>query len=103
MRNLVCSNYEVLTVTNAIKTLTATKLVPASGRFADQLAEQVFLSVETDAIRYTLDSGTTVSATVGVPLAVGDTIELTGNTFRDFTCFRVTGDAKLHVHYFHAV
>jgi hypothetical protein len=100
---LYCSSYEVLTVGAAVKTLTATKITPASGRFANQMATQVMLTLETDAIRYALDTGTTVSATVGTPMATGDVITLTEGAFRNFSAFRVTNDAKLHVSYFHTV
>lgn len=101
--SLYCSDYEVLTVTNAVKTLTAAKITPTTGRFANQMADQVLLTLETDAIRYALDTGTTVSATVGTPMAAGTTLTLSDGTFRNFTAYRVTTDAKLHVSYFHRI
>ena len=96
----ICTSYEVLTVTNAVKTLTAAKLVPTTGRFAGQLASSVLVSVETDAIRFTFDPATTVSATVGAHMAATDSMTFT-TSLLTFSCFRVTNDAKLHVHYFH--
>ena len=103
MSNLVCSGYEVITVGDTVMPLTATKITPATGQFANQMAETIIMALETDAMRYSLNSGITVSATVGTPMAVGDTLQLSNRTFRSFTAHRVTNDAKLHVHYFHAV
>lgn len=102
MARLICTSYEALTVTNAVKTLTAAKLTPTSGRFAGQMAAMALISVEAYAIRYSFDPATTVSATVGAPLAATDTMEFT-DALNTFTMFRVTSDATVHVHYFHAV
>jgi hypothetical protein len=99
---LKCTSYEALTVTNAVKKLTTAKLTPTTGRFANQMAAMVLISVETDAIRYTFDTATTVSATVGAYMASGDSMEFTMD-LANFSMFRVTTDAKVHVHYFHAV
>jgi hypothetical protein len=106
MSNLVCSSYEVLTVTTAVKTLTAAKITPTTGRFANQMADLVVLDLESYAIRYSLDTATTVSATVGAPMAAGDSKSLSEGSFRYFSAFLKSGeagDAKLHIHYFHAV
>lgn len=102
MARLICTSYEALTVTNAVKSLTAAKLTPTTGRFAGQMATMVLIAVESYAIRYSFDSATTVSDSVGAPLAAGDNMEFM-EALNTLTMHRVTSDAKVHVHYFHAV
>ncbi len=83
--------FESVTVTNASKALT-------SGTYAD--AQFAFITVEAAAVRFTVD-GTTVSASVGHVLDVGDTLELDRNTqIVDIRFFRRgTSDATLRVSY----
>ena len=107
----MAGSYEKLTVTNAVKTLTSTKynvrpnptnFGEGGGRFqTTTLAEEAFITVETQPIRYTVD-GTTPSTTDGHLAAAGDTIYLEGfDNIARFQCIRSTGsDSTIHVTYF---
>ncbi len=64
------ANFESVTVAATSKALT-------SGTYGD--AQYAFITVETAAVRFTVD-GTTVSATIGHILEPGDTLQLNRNS-----------------------
>lgn len=69
--------YEALTVSSEIVTLTAAKYAPTTGDRAGQKAQAVFLSPETDAVRYMVTPGTEVEdEAVGTGNDVLDTFDL---------------------------
>lgn len=87
--------HEELTVTNAVKVLTA-----ATYKVGDRYAQAAFITVEDADVRYTYD-GTTPSATVGHLLTQGSSITLAGyhdiSTFKAYRSAAV--DGTLHVTY----
>lgn len=90
--------HENLTVTNAVKMLTTTNL----RQFGTQKvsAREVFITTETDSIRYTVD-GTTPSTTVGHLVPLASTLTITGlDNIMNLKMFRVTTDATVKVTYF---
>lgn len=103
-------NYESLTVSNTPKALTAseykTALVKDPGTAANppatvtNTAKMALITVETDAIRFTLD-GTTVSDTAGHKLNSGDSLTIYGlQNIAKARFHRVSNDATIHVTYF---
>lgn len=87
--------HEVLTVTNAVQTLTAATYIVGA-----RYAQVAFITVEDANIRYTYD-GTTPSATVGHLLTDGSALTLTGHhDISTFKAFRAAGvDAEIRVTY----
>lgn len=87
--------YEKMTVTNAVKTLTAATYV--SG---DKKARVAYLSVETNGVNFTYD-GTTPSATEGHLLNAGESITINGYAnISQFKMFRSgAADATVKVTY----
>jgi hypothetical protein len=106
-------SFEQLTVTNAVKTLTATKYytrtlpaVQANGTggaqaYTTTIAEQALITVNAQPIRWTID-GTAATASVGHPAVAGDIIMLDGiNAIQNFKAFRSGGvDSTIDITYF---
>ena len=89
-------DYESLTVTNAVKALTAATYAPANKRSADI----AIITTEDDEIRYRIDGQADPSSTVGHKRAADSEIILLGkNTIMNFKAIRITTDAKIHVTY----
>lgn len=82
---------EIITVGIAAVGFTAAKLNPANqGR-----TEKVFVSVETDSIRWWAD-GSTPTSSEGHLFTAGQSFEISGaETLKNFQAIRVTNDAKL--------
>ena len=95
-------DYEAITVSNTAIGLTATKVRPsaAANTPAHGGAFEVFISVETNAIRYRID-GTDPTASEGHPLAAGDKLTVTGhNNIRRLKMIRQSADAAVKVTFF---
>lgn len=88
-------NFEQLTVTNAVKTLTATKYQSGSKK-----AQIAFITVESADIRYTYD-GTTPDGNVGHLAVAGTALTLFGtHDIENFKAYRDAGsDAIISVTY----
>ena len=92
MRTPIASSYEAITVSS-----TAIGLTPPTN------ADSAFISIETDAIRYTVD-GTTPTAAIGHPKAAATELNLESKKeLTAFQAIRVTNDASLKVTYFMGV
>jgi len=70
--------FEMLTVTNAVKTLTAAKYQPVSGASASHQVFHTLISVDGADLRYTLDGTTPVGGSVGHVLTNGDSMIING-------------------------
>ena len=105
-------NYESLTVSNTPKALTASEYNTAISKDGGNAtnaftpatvtkhARMALVTVETDAVRFTVD-GTTVSATVGHKLDAGDSLTIYGyQNIQKARFHRVTSDATIHVTYY---
>lgn len=92
--------HEALAVSSTAVPLTFNNIVPqTSGSFPGRPAERVFISCETDQVRYTYD-GTTPTASAGHLMNVGDILILSGHgNIRRFQAIRVTTDATLRATY----
>ena len=104
--DMVCTAYEAITVSNTAKSLTSTNIQPTSGAYAGMVARKVEISVETDDIRYTLDS-TTPTDSIGALVDVSfvthhpQIVIYGGQNIKNAQFIRVTTDASIKVHYFH--
>ena len=89
-------DYEAVTVSNASIGLTASKVVPTSGK----APLECLITVEDETIRFRLD-GTAPTTTEGHKAIDGDSISLTGqNMMTDFRAIRDdAADATLRVTY----
>lgn len=90
----ICLNYVALTVDSTAGGVSLT--IPAGAR-------SVTMRLETAQIRWTVDpAGTTVSATVGEPLEVGDVLTVSGDTdMRNFRAIRTGGvSGTIHAHFY---
>lgn len=87
--------HETLTVTNAVKVLTASTYVVGS-----RYSQAAYITIEDADVRYTYD-GTTPSATVGHLLTSGSSIALSGHRdISTFKAYRAAGiDATLRITY----
>lgn len=99
-RPRVARAYESLTVSSTAVGFTAANYNPTAGNLPDsKQAEEVFLRVESNQVRYRLD-GTDPTSAVGTILDVGETLTIRGIT--DISRFRAiaTGsDATLRVEF----
>lgn len=87
--------HESLTVTSAVKSLTASTYAPTGQR----QAQYAVVTVETDSVRCRFDAGTP-SDTAGHLVTTSDTVELEGsNQIANFRMHRVTNDATVKVSY----
>ena len=91
--------YEAITVANASIGFTETNYNPALGQTTLR-AERAFFTVETAAIRYTID-GTTPTTTVGHLLSSGDIVLIDGyENIANFRAIRTGGtSASIKVTY----
>lgn len=71
---------ETIAIDGTVKSLTADKYKPATGPYAGREAFEAFISIETKAVRFTLDGTPPVIGGAGHPLAAGDTLTLKGFT-----------------------
>jgi len=82
---------EVVTVAATAIGFTASKLIPSSGIYKGMIAQEVFCTLETAPIRYTVD-GTTPTTAIGHLVNIGDTLELYNpNMVNKFRAIRTTG------------
>ena len=91
--------YEAITVGNTAIGITATLLQnsAATENVNHKGVFEVFLSVETNAIRYRID-GTDPTASEGHPLAAGDKLTVTGyNNIKRLRMIRQSADAAVKV------
>jgi hypothetical protein len=90
-------SYEVIAVADTPIGLTAAKLNGPEG----VRNSQALICVENYAIRWTAD-GTEPSATVGMPLAAGESMVLSGKqTLNNLKMHFVTSEASVKVHYWY--
>lgn len=96
-------DYEAITVSTTAVGLTSTKVTPsdAANTPAHGKAFEVFISVETNGIRYRID-GTDPTASEGHPVASGEAITITGyNNIRRLKMIRSgAADAAVKVTFF---
>ena len=87
--------HEALTVSNAVKTLTAATYI-----VGERYSQAAFITLEDADIRYTYD-GTTPSATVGHLLTQGSALTLMGHhDISNFKAYRAGSvDGTIHVTY----
>lgn len=89
---------EAITVNTAVG-FTAAKILPTAGIAANRYADAVFLSVETDAIRFRFSGVPTAS--VGHLLSVGDSMLIEGaDSVSTFQMIKVTNNASVYATYF---
>jgi hypothetical protein len=89
--------YEAITVSNTAIGFTSTQIKPTSGDFSGKVCQEVFCTLETDSIRFTLD-GTTPTNLIGHLLNAGQTLTIKNPAdIAGFRAIRVTGDASLKV------
>jgi hypothetical protein len=100
--NRVPGDYEVVDVGTDIVTLSATKIKPQSGSYANKSAFAALLSLETADIRFRLDGGQP-SGTDGHYLTSGDSLVLTGTqALKQFQAIRAgSTNGTLRVTYFY--
>lgn len=85
--------FEQLTVADSVQVLTPAKYKDSATSGG---ASACFISTETGSIRYTYDSVTTPTTTVGHLLAAGGTLVLLGqNQMSNFKCIRATGTSAV--------
>ncbi|MDO9465247.1 MAG: hypothetical protein Q7J67_08130 [bacterium] len=90
--------YEAITVDTAIG-FTVAKIMPTSGQFINMACQEVFCTLETDNIRFTID-GTVPSSTVGHLLKVGESLTISNaDDIKNFKCIKVTTNASLKISY----
>jgi hypothetical protein len=99
-KELVPTGYEAITVNTAIG-ITATVLTPASGVYSGVHAVGASISIETDAIRYTID-GTTPTSSIGHKIAADDIFYIFGKTaLANLRMIKITNNASAKVTVFH--
>ena len=92
--------YEAITVTNAAIGFSKAKISPTSGLFSGMDCREVFCTLETDSVRFTIDGSTTPTDAIGHLLTSGQNLTLRSvNDIKNFRCIRVTTDAALKVSY----
>jgi len=90
----ISGGYEALAVDTAVG-FTSTKILPTSGDFQGQPCQEVFCTLETDQIRFTLD-GTTPTSLIGHLLEVGQNPTLKNpSDIKNFKAIKVTSAASL--------
>lgn len=93
--------YEAITVSNTAVGFSEAYKNPRSGLFNKFQAKEVFVTVETDSIRYTLDGSTTPTDAVGHLVYAGQSISIKNVVaIQNFSMIRVTTDASVKVTYF---
>jgi hypothetical protein len=93
-RDFISGGYEALSVDTAVG-FTAAKILPVSGNFLGQPCQEVFCTLETDQIRFTLD-GTTPTNLIGHLLEVGQNLTLKNpSDIKNFRAIKVTAAASL--------
>jgi len=90
--------YEIITIATGQHTLTA-KYVSPAGEGENKLCREVFMTLEDNDIRYTLD-GTAVATNTGHKLASGGSLTLKNpNDIKNFKATQISAAGKLHVTY----
>jgi hypothetical protein len=90
--------FEMITVSNAVKTITAAIITPVTGVCAGLQPFYALISVSADAIRYTMDGTAPVAATTGHLMAAGDSMMVSGKqAMMKLKMIRETGDALVAV------
>ena len=100
--NRTPGEYEVMTAGAQVAVLSATKIKPVSGPYANTVARAALISLEDGDVRFRIDGGPP-SATSGHYLTSGDTLVLSGTqALKQFQAIR-TGEASgtLRVTYFY--
>lgn len=98
---LVAGDFEQITVSSTAIGFTSTKLQPTSGTYSGQSAHKIACVPEDGEVRYRND-GTSPTATVGMVLPLGETLELSGYETLSGTKFiRTAGDVILNVTYYY--
>lgn len=93
-KDYISGGYEALSVDTAIG-FTSTKILPTSGDFLGQPCQEVFCTLETDQIRFTLD-GTTPTSLIGHLLEAGQNLTLKNpSDIKNFKAIKVTTTASL--------
>lgn len=93
----ISGGYEAITVSNTAIGFTSTEIKPTSGDFLGKVCQEVFCTLETDSIRFTLD-GTIPTSSVGHLLNNGQNLTIKNPAdIAGFRAIRVTGDASLKV------
>ena len=95
-----CGGYEAITVADSAIGFTQGKIVPGSGSYEGMSAQEVYCTLETAAIRFTID-GTTPTTSVGHLLNTGDTLKLSNpNMIQNFSAIRTAStNGSLKVSY----
>lgn len=89
---------EQITVSNTAIGFTAAKITPADN--GGKVPVEAFVSVQDDAIRFTVD-GTTPTASLGHVLEAGSVMRVMGQTdIRQLRMIRVTTDAEVDVTFY---
>lgn len=99
----IATGVEALAPTSAMG-VTSTLLVPSSGRFKGVAASELFITVETNPIRFTMN-GTNPTSTTGHKLGVGESVIITGvEDVKRFRCIdTAAGASSVTVTVFHNV
>lgn len=92
-----CMGYQQITSLSAATGLTVPTIIPNGGGLS-QKPTIALITPEAQAVRWR-DDGTDPSATVGMPLAVGVTLQYDGDLSR-IKFFEQTSAAKLNVSYY---
>jgi ACT domain-containing protein len=91
---------EQITVSNAAKEFSEAYKHPNTGVYKNQHCKEIFATVETDSIRYTVE-GTTPTNLIGHLVEKGQSITIKNvNAIQNFQMIRVTSDASVTVTYF---
>jgi hypothetical protein len=93
--------YEALTVSNTAAGFSEAYKHPNTGQFKTMQAKEIFATVETDSIRYTIDGSTTPTDSVGHLVTAGQSISIKNVVaIQNFKMIRVTTDASVKITYF---
>jgi len=97
----VSGGYEALTIddTEGGIGFTSGEIKPSSGDFSGKTCQEVFCSLETDDVRFTLD-GTAPTSSIGHLLKSGESLTISHpRDIANFRAIKVTLDASLKVTY----
>jgi len=93
-------SYEAITVSSTAVGFSEGEKNPTTGLGKGQQVKEIFATVETDQIRYTVD-GTTPTDAVGHLVSAGQSISIKNvNAIQNFEMIRVTTDASVKITYF---
>ena len=92
-------SYEAITISTEAIGFTAEKILPTSGEYKNIGCREVFCSLESNSIRWTID-GTMPTSTIGHQLAAGENLTIEHpEDIANFRAIRLSGDASLKVTY----